>query len=299
MSAVDVVSGVLGPVRKGVGNALRSRVAGSDPVERSARIWGAPGERWFREGDPIWRVHGDGSMFVAGIRALLLQSLHPLAMAGVAGHSGFRGDPWGRLQRTSTFIATTTYAPAPDAERLIARVRGIHRRVVGEDEQGRPYAASDPHLLAWVHAAETDSFLTCFQRFAVRPLGSAEADTYVAQTGEIAARLGVVNPPQTVAELDAVIETFRPELETTAAALDAADFLLRHPPLDAVSRLGYAPLAAGAVGLLPSWARTMLHLPGPDLVHEQVGVRVGRGAARLVTWGLTHPDLAAERKVPA
>src|SRR5674476_1274303 len=92
---------------RSVAIALRDRVAGQDNAAKAALIWDKAGERWFTSSDPIWRVHADASMFVAGIRALLLQSLHPLAMAGVAGHSGYKGDPWGRLQRTSTFLATT------------------------------------------------------------------------------------------------------------------------------------------------------------------------------------------------
>jgi hypothetical protein len=115
-------------VRRSVAVALRDRVAGEDNAAKAALIWDAPGERWFRDSDPIWRVHADASMFAAGIRALLLQSLHPLAMAGVAGHSGYRGDPWGRLQRTSTFLATTTFGTTQDAEDLIERIRKNRER---------------------------------------------------------------------------------------------------------------------------------------------------------------------------
>ena len=115
----------------------------------------------------MWRVHADASMFPGGVAALLLQSLHPLAMAGVAGHSGYKGDPWGRLQRTSHFLATTTFGTVEDAEATIARVRAIHERVRGRDPKGRPYRASDPHLLRWVHVAEAHSFLTAHQRYAV------------------------------------------------------------------------------------------------------------------------------------
>ena len=170
-------------------------------------------------------------MFVAGIRALLLQSLHPLAMAGVAGHSGYKGDPWGRLQRTSTFLATTTFGTIEDAEALIERVRGIQQHVRGRAPDGRLYAAGDPHLLKWVHLAEADSFLRTHQRYAVTALTPAEADRYMALSGVVATRLGVLDPPTTVAGLNAAIESYRPELEATAAARDAARFLLLHPPL--------------------------------------------------------------------
>src|SRR6478672_4121908 len=140
-------------VQRQLGRMLRSKVAGDDAPARAQRIWGAEGPRWFTPEDPIWRVHADASMFPAGIRALLVQSLHPLAMAGVAGHSGYKGDPWGRLQRTSEFLATTTFGTVEAAQAQIDRVRSIHQRVRGKAPDGRPYAASDPHLLAWVHAA--------------------------------------------------------------------------------------------------------------------------------------------------
>ena len=105
---------ILTPVQRQVGRALRDRVAGDDAPARAQQIWGKEGERWFGPGDPIWRVHSDASMFPAGLTALLLQSLHPLAMAGVAGHSGYKGDPWGRLQRTSHYLAVTTFGNPAD-----------------------------------------------------------------------------------------------------------------------------------------------------------------------------------------
>ncbi len=100
------------------------------------RIWYTRGPRWFGEQDPIWRIHADTSMFVGGIRALLLRSLHPVGPCWVSQHSGFPGDPWGRLHRTSRFLATTTYATIADAERSIAIVRAIHRRVKGTASTG-------------------------------------------------------------------------------------------------------------------------------------------------------------------
>ena len=200
---VDATRPLHDRLRRTVAVALRDRVAGEDNAAKAALIWDKPGERWFTEIDPIWRVHADAAMFAAGIRALLLQSLHPLAMAGVAGHSGYKGDPWGRLQRTSTFLATTTFGTIEDADALIARIRGIHKGVRGKAPDGRPYAASDPHLLKWVHIAEADSFLQAHQRYAVTPLTPAEADSYVAQSCVVATKIGVIDPPMTVAELDA------------------------------------------------------------------------------------------------
>jgi len=139
--------------RQALASAVRHRIAGPEFNEHHEQIWYTPGPRWFAAEDPIWRVHADTAMFVGGIRALLLQSLHPVAMLGVSQHSGFRGDPWGRLHRTSRFLATTTYGTIADAERSIRIVRAIHKRVTGTTPTGQPYRADDPHLLGWIHVA--------------------------------------------------------------------------------------------------------------------------------------------------
>ncbi len=170
----------LGGVPAGLGRALFGLIAGPEGPDNRARIHDTPGPRWFAEDRPIRRVHADASMYVGGLRALLLQSLHPLAMAGVAEHSDYRGDPWGRLQRTSTFLAVTTFGMADDAQRAVDKVRGIHRRVHGVAPDGRPYAASDPHLLEWVHIAEADSFLQAYQRYGAAPFDQDGRDGYVA-----------------------------------------------------------------------------------------------------------------------
>ena len=199
-------------VRTRLGARLFARVAGPEGPGRRARIHGTPGPRWFPEGAAIRRVHGDASMFTGGVRALLLQSLHPLAMAGVAAHSGFAGDPWGRLQRTSYFLAVTTFGPEDDAEAMVRRIRSIHETVVGTAPDGRAYAASDPHLLRWVHIAEIDSFLTAHQRYGAEPLDAAGRDEYVAQTAVVAERLGAVDPPRSEQELRDQLAAYRPEL---------------------------------------------------------------------------------------
>ncbi|WP_344061657.1 oxygenase MpaB family protein [Terrabacter lapilli] len=273
-------------VQRQLGRMLRSKVAGEDAPARAQRIWGAQGERWFTPQDPVWRVHADASMFPAGITSLLLQMLHPMAMAGVAGHSGYKSDPWGRLQRTSHYLATTTFGTVEHAEEAIATVRSIHERVRGKDHLGRPYRASDPHLLMWVHAAEIDSFLRGYQTFGDTPLTDEEADVYVRQAGIPAALLGVPSPPQSVAELAEVLDSYRPELEATPAAAEAARFLLLDPPLPFYARPGYGTLASGGVSLLPGWAREMLGLPVPDVVAALVARPLGHLGTAAVRWGM-------------
>ena len=277
----------LGAVRKNLGRSLFGMVAGPDGPANRARIHHTPGPRWFEEDRPIRRVHADASMFVGGLRALLLQSLHPLAMAGVAGHSDYRGDPWGRLQRTSTFLAVTTFGPADDAQRAVDRVRGIHRRVHGVAPDGRAYDASDPHLLEWVHIAEVDSFLLAHQLYGAAPLDQSGRDGYVADTARVATALGVPDPPRTERELAERIEAYRPELSGTPAARDAARYLLLTPPLPIVARAPYGVLAATSVAMLPAWARMPLLLPYFPPIEATVIRATGRVLVGGIRWALT------------
>ena len=120
-----------------------------------------PDEAFFAPGSITRQVNGDlPSMLIGGIAALLLQTLHPLTMAGVDRYSNYRQDPLGRLERTASFLGTTTFGSRTEAEAAVARVRRVHAAVTGTAPDGRPYAADDPDLLTWVHAAEIHCFLT-------------------------------------------------------------------------------------------------------------------------------------------
>ena len=275
----------LDDIRRQLGDSLFERVAGPEGPRRRDRIQ-RPGPRWFAEDSPIQRVHGDASMFVGGLRALLLQSLHPLAMAGVAEHSGYKSDPWGRLQRTSHFLAVTTFGTASDAEAMVRSVRRVHARVHGVAPDGRPYDASDPHLLGWVHVAEVDSFLAAYQRFGYEPLDQAERDAYVADVAKVARKLGVVDPPLTEREVRERLSDYRPELRSTPEARAAARFILLSPPLPMLARAPYGVLGAAAVSLLPGWARWPLRLPYLP-VTEAVAVRAaGEVLTRTIRWAM-------------
>lgn len=282
-----MMSGPFSRVQRSLGGLLRTRVAGEDADQRARVIWDAPGKRWFTPDDPIWRVHGDAAMFPGGVASLLLQMLHPSAMAGVAGHSGYRSDPWGRLQRTSNYLASTTYGTIEHALATIEQVRQIHVRVRGKDEFGRPYRADDPHLLMWVHVSEVVSFLRAFQAYAATPLSDQEADEYVRQAGIPAGHLGVVDPPSTVDGLEERLAAFLPELAATAAARDAAEFLLVEPPLPVPARPGYWAIAAGGVALLEPWARQELGLPRSALLTHGLLSPLGRASTLTVRWAMS------------
>ena len=276
-------------MRGRVGAQIFQRVAGPEGPAHHEVIFAQDGERWFADDRPIRRVHGDSSMFVGGLRALLLQSLHPLAMAAVAGHSGYKGDPSGRLQRTSYFLAVTTFGRVSDAQATISRVRSIHERVTGVAADGRPYAAADPHLLTWVHIAEADSFLRAHTRFGAEPLDQAGRDGYVADVARIGAALGVPDPPLTERDLTERIEAYRGELSSTPEARAAARFLLLNPPLPALARAPYGLLGGAAVSLLPGWARWPLRLPWLPVAEAALVRPAGQAVVGAIRWATSAP----------
>ncbi|WP_374454837.1 oxygenase MpaB family protein [Nocardioides sp.] len=270
-------------LRERLGAELFQKVAGPRGQRQREMVHGSPGPRWFEPGSPIGRVHGDASMFVGGIRAIMLQSLHPAAMQGVADHSGYRGDMWGRLAQVATYIAVTTFGTEEHALRAIRAVQRAHASVTGTMPDGTPYDASDPHLLGWVHAAEIHSFLLAHDRFGHRPLVGVERDEYVAQTSVAAGHLGVLDPPQTVHELHATLAAYAPELRGTDAARDAIRFLVWHPDLPLAARPAYLSLVGAAVSLTPESARRELGLPHPPVLDVALDRTVGRALGKVST----------------
>ncbi|MEV4452738.1 oxygenase MpaB family protein [Streptomyces mirabilis] len=263
---------------------LKATVHGGElKLERYTGPAGDPGMLGIAPEDPVWRVHGHPTgMLTGGFAALMLQSLHPLAMAGVDQYSDFRTDPIGRLMRTARFITTTTFGSEPAARDVIELVRRIHTKVRGTAPDGRPYRADDPELLTWVHTAGVYSFLAGYQVYAPQRtrLTPAECDTYYAQAAPVAEALGAVEVPRSTREVARYLIRVRPELRVTPAALEALRFL-RGFGRTGRERLVARLLMNAAVGLLPSWARTELGIYRPVLVRSDwdrpVATVVGRG----------------------
>jgi len=287
------VSGAPDPVealRGAIASALDARIAGPGGKARWDEMLAAPGPRLIGADSAVHTVHADIATLVGGLRALLLQSLHPLAMAGVAEHSNYRADPWGRLQRTADFLGTVTFGPLDRAERAIAAVRRVHDGVEGTAPDGRRYRANDPHLLTWIHIAEVDSFLVAHQRYGEHRLTEAQQDGYVADMAVIADRLGAAAVPRSRHELDVALAAYDRELRSTPEARAAARYLIAPPGLGVAERVGYAPVLAGAVALLPLRARWMLRLPFAPIT-ERVLVRpVTATALGLGRWSRPRPD---------
>jgi uncharacterized protein (DUF2236 family) len=274
-------------LRSRLGDALFRVTAGPDGPRHRERIHGRPGPRWFDPASPIGIVHGDAAMYVGGLRALLLQTLHPAAMTAVSEHSDFRTDMLGRLANTSRFLALTTFGHADDAQQAVDAVRRIHERITGTLPDGTPYDASDPHLLGWVHVAESDSFLRAHQVYGRHRLDQAGRDEYVAQTAEIARRLGVLDPPTTEAALAERLEAYRPELTATDHAREAVRYVVRKPPLPLAARPAYGVLVAAAVALLPRWTRRPLRLPYLPVSERTVVRALGTAATGTIRWVMT------------
>lgn len=278
--------GLLRQLQISMGHKLREKVAGPEGEERTKEIWGAQGQRWFTPADPIWWVNDDASTFIGGITALLTQMLHPGAMAGVGDFSGYKQDPWGRLQRTADYIAMTTFGTIEDAKASIARVKRIHDRVRGKDALGKPYWGSDPELLLFVHDAEIDSFLRAYIAYGAKPISRAQADAYVAQSAIPARLLGVENAPTSVAELHGQLRDFRSDLIVTSSSLEAADFVLHNPPVAASAKAGFSLLTSGAVALLPGFAREMLDLNVGPRRARYLNRPLGKFATAGLRWAL-------------
>ncbi|WP_445620316.1 oxygenase MpaB family protein [Kushneria sp. Sum13] len=231
----------------------------------------------------VRNLHGDFTpMMCGGISALLLQMLHPLALAGIWDHSRFREDMIGRLRRTSDFIATTSFGTFEQAEAAIARVRRVHEYVKGHAADGRAYAADDPDLLVWVHVAEMSRFLAAHLRYRNPHLSHAQQDLYFFETACIAEALGARNVPDSRAAVEDYLARIRRELVCDERTKEVIEVLLDAPPRNLVLRPAGALFMRAGIDLLPDWAGEMLELRMSRL--QRQAVRTGiKGAMPMIS----------------
>lgn len=233
-----------------------------------------------------WRVIGHPVSIVGGLRSLILQSLHPLAMAGVAQHSDYRRRPLDRLRRTSHYVAATTFGDRATAEAAAARVRRVHRRVHGIDPvTGKRYSADDPETQLWVHCVEWHSFLAAHRAYATAALTPEEEDRYLAEGAPVAALLGVPEDtvPTSVSAMRDYFRGVRTQLCVSDSTRDAIRFVL-NPPLTRELLPLQVPLritAAAAVAIVPRDLRTLAGIGQPRLVDGLLRAAVPPAAAAL------------------
>jgi uncharacterized protein (DUF2236 family) len=257
---------VPGPLRDSIRLTLSGQVEG--PPEWVVRLEEGNDGGYFEPGSATWTVHGGMSTIVAGTRALLLQTLHPGAMAGVHDWSRYREDPLGRLAGTIRWIFTVTYGDTAAATAASEWVLKLHERVTGSylDAAGteRPYAANDPELLSWVHLAFTDSFLATAKLWG-KPIPGGP-DAYVREWAKAGELMGVQDPPRSESQLVAQLRTFHDSgtLKYDERVADAVRFI-RRPPIARRLLPGYGVLFGGAVSSIPEPYRGMLRLRTPHL----------------------------------
>lgn len=289
-------------IRRLIREQVRTFVGGNGkPPTQFLTPPGDPG--FFGPHSVTWRIHADFvSMMIGGMSSLILQALHPLALAGVWDHSSFREDLRGRLNRTAYFIATSTYGSHALAEAAIERVRNIHGTVHGQSPDGRFYSANDPHLLYWVHLIETTSFLKAYETYVDPRLTQAEKDQYFAEMRLIAEKLGVQpdgTPHQRLAmtEREAVddIEAYRVELAFTERSAFVLQLLKNFPTPHSAKPLANIMIRAGLTNL-PHWAYAMIGEPLPTAL-ERTAINTGvRAMAIPLRWALKNGVAAHARR---
>ena len=265
---------------------FRARVSGDptgapDWVREIATVGEGPG--WFEPDGVVWRVHGDLATLAGGVTALMGQAAHPLALAGVQRHSAYQDDPWKRLAGTARWLVVSTFGSQELAGRESARVRGLHARVRGVDDAGRPYAASDPVLLRWVHLAFTDAFLTAHRHLGselTARFGRDWPDAYVSQWRRPAIELGATDLPATAGELSEALYALRDSLEPVPA--DLRTFLGAPPGLSRPEKLFYGNLVRAAGLLLHPAVAPLAGTPGRE-GHGGPPARLGARAQLTIT----------------
>ena len=286
-----LVGGLASPARGDMARNVRRAIGIND---KPPPIATDPDEAYLAPDGVARLVHNDlPSMLIGGVSALLLQMLHPLAMAGVAEHSGYREDPLGRLRRTASFVAATTFGTTAEAEAAIAQVQRVHRRVKGTAPDGRPYSADDPELVTFIHVAEVWSFLASARRYGTVPLTPAQCDRYFEEVAPVAYALGATWAPRSVDEVESYLLRVRPDLYAGPQARAARDWLVRGVARRPAERAVYSLVLAASVGVLPEWARRELGLsvarPLDLLVDSAAVTPLARALSAAVRWMVTPP----------
>lgn len=243
-----------------------------------------------------WQVHGDfTSMLIGGISALMLQALHPLALAGVWDHSNFRQDMLGRLRRTGQFISGTTFGSTHDANWLIDKVRTIHLQVVGTGLDGSTYAASDPELLTWVHVAEVSNFLAAHLRYRNPNLSGADQDQYYSEIALVAERLGATDVPRSRQQIADYLARMRPHLLCDDRSREVVRLLLNAPAPSLLAKPFGALMMQAGIDLLPDWASHLLALEQRPLTRNLVRCAVN-STAPVLRWAVRNGSVQRARR---
>ena len=233
-----------------------------DPLEETFQYPNDPG--LFGPKSVTWKIMGDVSSFIGGIRALLIQAAHPEVAAGVANHSTYRDDPLGRLSRTASYVTATAFGALPEVEKSIKMVSSAHRPVSGTSSRGEKYSAGNPEMAAWVHNALIDSFLVSYQNFGPYPLKEEEANCYVYEQTNLGNLMKASPLPEDSKSLSHWLSG-NPKVGPSKEGSEAVTFL-KNPPLPFFTLTAYKILFNAAVVTMPEELR------------EAIGVAPKKGA---------------------
>ena len=275
-----------------IGERLRA-ITGStkSSLEDFAVPAGDPG--LFGPASMVWRVHAHfTAMMVGGLSSLIVQALHPRALAAVWDHSQFRDKLKDRLSRTAFFVAATTYGSEAFAMKAIQRVNAIHSRITGTDLQGRPYVANEPVLLNWVHLVEATSFLAAYQHLAETPLSPAEADQYMAEMAVLGHLLGGVDLPSTVAAAEGQMRSYQAELRFDERAQEVVGLIASYPT-DVLDKPFMGLVLESSFDLMPDWVLQMLGRSASCALQVQARRLALQLASEPLQWMLDEQGVAA------
>ena len=288
MALVQVLQGL---AMEAIGHRVRAVTGSRSSLEDFAVPLGDPG--LFGPESMAWRVHAHfTAMMVGGLSSLMVQALHPRALAAVWDHSDFRRNLKERLGRTAYFVAATTYGGRQQAMRTIERVNAIHAHAVGTDLHGQPYAANDPALIRWVHLVEVTAFLAAFQHLAKKPLSPQECDRYIAEMTQVGHLLGAVDLPQTLQATEQALLDFQKELAFDARAQEIMQVIQSYP-VDVFDRPFMALVLQAALDVMPDWALRLTRRARSCEFQQQATRLALRLGAEPVQWMLDQQGVAA------
>lgn len=262
-----------------IGAQVRSIAGSESSLEDFRAPLGDPG--LFGPNSMAWRVHAHfTSMMVGGLSSLIIQALHPRALAAVWDHSNFRQNLKSRLGRTAYFVAATTYGSEALAMESIRRVNAIHAGIRGLDQQGQPYIADEPDLVRWVHLVEVSSFLSAYQHLSTSPLSARACNQYIAEMTQVGHLLGAVDLPQDWATTQAALQAYQAVLRFDDRAREILRVVESYPA-EGLDKPFLALVLQSALDIMPAWALA--------LIQREPGCLAGQMARRCALQVASHP----------
>jgi uncharacterized protein (DUF2236 family) len=274
-----------------IGERVRGITGSTASLDDFARPKGDAG--LFGPDSVAWQVHADfTAMMVGGLSSLIVQSLHPRALAAVWDHSDFRHKLKDRLGRTAYFVAATTYGSEAMALNAIRRVNTIHANIRGVDLQGRPYVANEPRLIRWVHLVEVTSFLAAYQHLARQPLSPQACDQYIAEMARVGHLLGAVSLPLTHAATQAELQEFSAELTFDQRARESLKSIQAYP-VDILDRPWMSLVLKCAFDVMPLWVLACIGQTPSCAVQTQITRLAVQLSSEPVRWMLSQKGVSA------